>query len=263
MSFVRKVVRIYWMTMCFRPSAGLSKADFLKSHKLKSNVKTNGKVLSILQSTSISASHPCWVPLAPASTQSPLSQVLRETLLILEVHGQKPARRGFLPLFANPAFKINENHLLQQAGAVNSTPTRQRLRWGEESFGAKESQRVNIFAKRHPVLFYRSKTVNWHTSPPSAEMPQRHAKGLWQKVFLLGHLGSCAWEGIWLTLNMMPSARSIHFSFAICVTLLLCTHSKWQTTSVFYLLKRNSQLGWLWNAGLIEKSFLLDTMLFF
>lgn len=35
----------------------------------------------------------------------PLSHLLRETLLILEVHGQTSARRGFLPFFANSAFK--------------------------------------------------------------------------------------------------------------------------------------------------------------
>lgn len=130
------------------------------------------------------------------------------------------------------------------------------------SLGAKESLRMNVFAKIHLVLFYCSDVVNWHTYPPSAEMTQRHTKGLWQKVFLLGHLGSSAWEGIWLTLNMMPSARSIHFSFPICVIRLLCTHSKWQTTCMFYLLKRNSQLGWLWSAGLLEGRFLLDIMLF-
>lgn len=42
-SFVREVVGIHCVTMCFRPPAGVSKADFLKSHELKSNVKTNGK----------------------------------------------------------------------------------------------------------------------------------------------------------------------------------------------------------------------------
>ena len=134
---------------------------------------------------------------------------------------------------------------------------------GSKVSGLRRAWEWTYFARIRPVLFYCSKIVNWHTSPPSTEMPQRHAKGLWQKVFLLGHLGSCAWKGVWLTPNMMPSARSIHFSFALCVMLLLCTHSKWQTTCVFYLLKRSSQLGWLWNAGLVEKSFFLDTMLFY
>lgn len=163
--------------------------------------------------------HPCWVPSAAACTQSLLSQLLRMTLLILDVQGQKPAKKVFLSHFANPAFKIICNHLLECAGAVISTPASQRLRWGKENLGAKGSLWMNIFPK-HQDLFSHSKVVNWHNSPPSTEMSQRHAKGLWQKVFLLGHLGSSAWEGIWLTLSVMPSARAIHFSFAICVILL-------------------------------------------
>lgn len=223
-------------------SSRCEQSRFFEITWAKEQCQNKWEVLSILQSTSTSVSHPCWVPLAAACTQSLLSQLLRETLLILEVHGQKPAKRVFLPHFANPAFKISGN-LLDCAGAVISAPAKQRLRWGKESLGAKGGLWMNIFPNIHQVLFYHSKIVNWHTSPPSTDMSQRHAKGLWQKVFLLGHLGSSAWEGIWLTLSTMPSARAIHFSFAICVILLLCTHSKWQTTCVFYLLKRTLNLS--------------------
>lgn len=151
--------------------------------------------------------------------------------------------RVFLAHFANPAFKISGNHLLECAGAVISTLAWQMLRWGKESLGAKGGLWLNIFPKIHQILVYHSKIVNWHISSPSTEMSQKHARGLWQKVFLLGHLISSAWEGIWLTLSMMPSARAIHFSFAICVILLLCTHSKWQTSCMFHLLKRTLNLS--------------------
>ena len=107
-------------------SSGFEQSRFFETPQAKEQCQDKWEALSILQSTSISASHPCWVPLSAASTL--LSQLLRGTLLILEMHGQKPARRRFLPLFANLAFKISDNHLLQCAGAVISTPTRQRLR---------------------------------------------------------------------------------------------------------------------------------------
>lgn len=109
-------------------SNGFEQSRFFEIPQAKEQCQDKWDVFSILQSTSISTSHPCRVPSAAASTHSPLSQLLRETLLILEAHGQKPARRSFLPFFANLAFKINASHLLQCAGAMISTPAKQRLR---------------------------------------------------------------------------------------------------------------------------------------
>lgn len=53
----------------------------------------------------------------------------------------------FFCLFVNLAFKLGANHLLQCAGAVISTPARQRLRWGDESFRAEESLRMNVLCQ--------------------------------------------------------------------------------------------------------------------
>lgn len=101
MSFVRQEVRIYWSTVCFSHLVALNKADFCEISQDKEQHQEKCEVLSILQSTSISTSHPCWVPSAAASIQSLLSQSLRETLLILDVHGHESAGRlgVFFPLF--------------------------------------------------------------------------------------------------------------------------------------------------------------------
>lgn len=69
--------------------SGFRQNRFFEMPQAKEPCQDKWEVLSILQSISISTSHPCWVPLAPASTQSLLSQLLRETLLILEMHGQE------------------------------------------------------------------------------------------------------------------------------------------------------------------------------
>lgn len=70
MSFVRQPVRNYWITVCFRPPVGLSKAYFFEIPQAKVQCQDTWEVLSILQSTSISTSHPCWVPLAATSTRA-------------------------------------------------------------------------------------------------------------------------------------------------------------------------------------------------
>lgn len=103
-------------------SNGFEQIRFFKIPQAKEQCQDKWEVLSILQSTSISTSHPCWVSLAAASTQSPLPQLLRETLLILEVHGQKTAKSGFFASFCKAGFQN------QRAGAMISNPTMQRLR---------------------------------------------------------------------------------------------------------------------------------------
>lgn len=155
------------------------------------------------------------------------------------LHGQKSVRRGFSSCYKHGF----QNQLLSCVGAMISARMRKKLPMGVGGRGRGEFEGWGGPENEHTLpksiaLFYHSKAVRWHDTP-SAEMPQKHAQGLWRIVFLLGHMGSCAWEGIWLTLSMMPSARSVHFSFNICVILLLCTHSKWQTTCVFYLFERN------------------------
>lgn len=219
--------------MCFS-----LRVDFLfdilqaKNHQRHHWCQDQGEVLSCRH-------HSCFLGPFGSCVQLDPSLLASQRRVADFLHGQKSVRRGFSSCYKHGF----QNHLLSCVGAMISTHMRQKLlrgwkggRGGEfESWRGPENEHT---LPKYIILFYHGKIVRWHDTP-STEMPQKHAQGLWRIAFLLGHMGSCAWEGIWLTLSMMPSARSVHFSFSICVILLLCTHSKWQTTCVFYLFKWN------------------------
>lgn len=179
MSFVRQAVRNYWSTVFFSHPVGLNKADFCEISQDKEQRQEKWEVLSILQRTSISTSHPCWGPLAAASIQSLLSQCLRETLLILEVHGHKSAGRLVLSLFLQTQLSksVLTMFYIMQESWLALQPDRGSGE-GRKVPGLRRAWELTYFAKIRPVLFYQNKIVSWHNSPPSAEMPQRHAQGL-------------------------------------------------------------------------------------
>lgn len=164
--------------------------------------------------------------------------------------------------FYKCSFKISGNHLLECAGAVINTPARQRLRWGKESLGPKGGLWTNILPKIHQILFYHSKIVNWHTSPQHRDVSKA------RKGFVAESVS--AWPS---GLQCLRGDLANPEHDAICQShpFLLCyvcnTPFMYPQQMADHLrvssFKKNPQIVWLWNAGLVEKSFLLDTVLFF
>lgn len=214
--------------------------------------------------------HQCQSPLLSSfsSCKHPVIALSASQIDLTDFRGTwtEACQEGLFALFCKPSFKINGNHLLECAGAVISTPARQRLRWGKESLGAKGGALCSLFWEHTS-----QNTSNFVLSQQACELtyfPSQH-RDLSKACQGVVAESVSAWPSGLQCLRgdlANPEHDAICQSHPFLLCYLCNTPFMYPQQIADYLhvlsFKKYSQLVCLWKAGLVEKSFFLDTVIF-